>query len=298
MILSRAATALALAVCLAPRPADGWGFDAHRFITERAVERLPAEIRPFFEKHKGFFVEHSIDPDLWRTAGFAEEPPRHYLDLDAYGAHPFDELSREYEAALLKWGREMIEKNGTLPWRTSEVYGDLVRAFAAQKEPSPRWGTDRIVFHAAVLSHYTADAHVPLHAILNYDGQHTGQHGVHARFESDLFTRHRDRLRLERIELAPIADPRDFVFDTLLASFELAAPVLEADRRALGTGVEYDDAYYARFWSGAGDILQGRLARAIGAVAAMIAGAWEQAGRPALPAQARPPVERKRGARP
>jgi len=26
---------------------------------------LPAEIRPYFQKHLGFIVEHAIDPDLW-----------------------------------------------------------------------------------------------------------------------------------------------------------------------------------------------------------------------------------------
>jgi hypothetical protein len=293
----RVVLALATAVCLLPRPAGAWGFEAHRFITERAIERLPAEIRPFFEKHKGFLVEHSIDPDLWRTAGFADEPPRHYVDLDAYGVYPFHDLPREYGAAVQKWGREAIEKNGTLPWRASEIYGDLVRAFAAQMGSGPRWGADRIVFHAAVLSHYTADALVPLHAILNYDGRETGQDGVHARFESDLFTRNRHRLDLQRVELPPIAEPGAFVFDALLSSFQSAASVLEADRRALGTGREYDDAYYERFWAGAGHVLQARLARAIAGVAAMVAGAWEQAGRPALPPDARPRVERKRGTR-
>ena len=40
-----------------------------------------------------------------------------------------------------------------------------------------------------MLGHYVGDAHVPLHAVLNYDGQLTGQTGVHARWESDLVDR-------------------------------------------------------------------------------------------------------------
>ena len=36
---------------------------------------------------------------------------------------------------------------------------------------------------AADLGHYTADSHQPLHCTKNYDGQNTGNDGVHFRFE-------------------------------------------------------------------------------------------------------------------
>jgi hypothetical protein len=53
---------------------------------------LPAEIRPYFQKHRGFIVEHAIDPDLWRTVDWVEEPPQHFLDMDAFGPAQFDTL--------------------------------------------------------------------------------------------------------------------------------------------------------------------------------------------------------------
>ena len=43
-------------------------------------------VRPFFEKYRGAIVEHAIDPDLWRTVGWEDESPRHYVDMDAFGA--------------------------------------------------------------------------------------------------------------------------------------------------------------------------------------------------------------------
>src|SRR3712207_4840809 len=79
------------------RPAAAWGFDVHKFILTGAIPLLPSEIRPFFEKYRDSIAEHSIDPDLWRTAGWIEEPPRHFMDMDAYGAYPFKELPRVYE---------------------------------------------------------------------------------------------------------------------------------------------------------------------------------------------------------
>ena len=45
---------------------------------------------------------------------------------------------------------------------------------------------DSILFYAADISHYIADAHVPLHTTLNYDGQLTNQKGLHNLWESTI----------------------------------------------------------------------------------------------------------------
>ena len=63
-----------------------WGFEAHKFIMERAIDLLPAEIRPFFEQHRSILIERAIDPDTWQVAGFNDqEDPNHFLDLDWEG---------------------------------------------------------------------------------------------------------------------------------------------------------------------------------------------------------------------
>src|SRR5262245_36863925 len=110
-----------LAILSPGRSAEAWGFEAHKYILERAIALLPPEIRPFFEKHRVTIVEHAIDPDLWRTVGWdAEEGPRHYLDMDAYGPYPFKDFPRDRDQAVKKFGLEMINKNGLLPWRAQE----------------------------------------------------------------------------------------------------------------------------------------------------------------------------------
>jgi hypothetical protein len=43
---------------------------------------------------------------------------------------------------------------------------------------------DRILNYSADLGHYIADAHVPLHTTENYNGQLTGQRGIHGFWES------------------------------------------------------------------------------------------------------------------
>jgi hypothetical protein len=283
-----------LALAAAPRHVETWGFDVHRLVTGRALDLLPEPIRPFFNRHRAFVVEHSVDPDLWRSAGFTEEPPRHFMDLDAYDEPPFAALPRDYDAAVEKHGREMVHRNGTLPWRTEEIYRQLVRAFDDQRKGTGGYALENVKFFTAVLSHYAADAHVPLHAVLNYDGQLTNQHGIHSRLETEAVLRYRDRLALSPRTRAPVTTPREFVFDTLVDSFSHVGPVLEADRKALGKGLEYDDAYFDAFFRRVKPILEQQLSTAMSSVAALVAGAWEQGGRPELPVDPPRSVRRKR----
>ena len=278
-----------VAVAVAAERPAAWGFEAHRLIADRAVDLLPTEIRPFFVKHRAFISEHAIDPDLWRTAGWIEEPPQHFLDMDAYGPAPFDAIPHDKDAAIAKFGKDMVQKNGLLPWRVDEMYSKLVRAFADAKADRP-YARDNIKFLSAVLAHYVGDAHVPFHAVLNHDGQLTNQQGLHSRFESQMFDRYRLRLRIRPAPITVTKSPRDFIFDTLAVSASLAEPMLAADRDAIGSGDVYDAAYYDRFFARAQPVLERRLSEAIAATAALITRAWEEGGKPSLadvPAQDR-----------
>lgn len=292
-----AAVLLIAAVLLsAPRSLYAWGFEAHRFIVERAIDLLPPEMRPFYDTYRVFLVEHCIDPDLWRSIGFDEEPPRHFLDLDAYGRYPFDSLPREYGAAIQKFGPETLARNGVLPWRTAEIYGRLVRGLGGLKDKANPFAVNDAKYFPAIVAHYISDAHVPFHAVVNFDGQLTKQHGIHSRFESQLFERYRSTLKVTPGPIVPIKDPRDFTFDALLASFRLAEPVLQADREAIGTRELYDGQYFDAFLAGSREILEGRLAESITAVASVWVSAWESAGRPVLPLE--PPSTIRKTKRP
>ena len=274
-----------------PAPAEAWGFEAHKYILARAIPLLPAEIRPFFEKFQVTIIEHAIDPDLWRTAGWEQEPPRHFLDMDAYGPYPFSGIPRGYDDAVRRYGKDFVDKNGTVPWRVEEIYRKLSEAFT-QAAPYSR---DNIKFFASVLGHYVGDAHVPLHAAINYDGQLTGQWGVHARFETELFLRYRERLKVTPAPPVKIANPRDFIFDALVASYAHVATVLEADKSAVQGRDVYDDQYFERFFAKMQPILERRLADSITGTVSMISAAWNEAGRPVLPvAESRQPRKVRR----
>jgi hypothetical protein len=266
------------AIVTAPRPAAAWGIEVHKFIMARAIALLPAEIRPYFQKYEAGVVEHAGDPDLWRTVGWLEEPPRHFVDMDAYGPYPFKELPHDYDEAVKRYGVDFVLKNGTLPWRCEEIYKKLAEAFT-QKAPYSR---DNIRLFSSVLAHYIADANQPFHAALNYDGQLTGQWGIHSRFETELFERYESKLHLTP-EVASMGNPREFAFSALTASFALVQPILDADKAAVATRDFYDDEYFDRFFAGVKPILERRLSDSIGAVSAVIASAWVEAGRPAVP---------------
>ena len=296
----RAPRALASAAALllvlgAARPASAWGFTAHRMVTAKAIALLPPALRPLFEANAAYVVEHSIDPDLWRGAGKAGEGPNHFLDMDAFGAFPFSDIPRKEAEHLARHGADAVEK-GRLPWRIGEAYGDLVAAFRAG-DPA------RVLAAAAVVSHYAGDAHVPLHAVVNYDGQLTGQTGFHNRWEGEMVERYVRQLEAD-VRPAPVhrvADPVAFTFDVLLDSFSGAESAFAADRESAGTqdladtpfDDRYDDLYYSKLYARQGRRLRARLAASATDIGSLWLSAWDEAGRPALDASFRIPYVRR-----
>jgi hypothetical protein len=275
---------LAALLAVMPSPAFAWGTEAHYFIMDRAIALLPPEIRPLFERHRAEVIQRMVDPDTWRVAGFAQEDPNHFLDIDVpeYGKYPFAELPREYDEAVKKFGLEKVRTNGLVPWRTAEMWGNLRRAFEGYAARGAG-GRNDILFFSAWMSHYVSDAHQPFHGVANYNGQLSGQAGVHARFESILFDRYRSRLRIDPKPIPPVANPRDFIFEAVLVDTQLSPIILEGDRKAIGDRDVYDDAYFEQFFGATRDVMERRLNDSIAAVAATIAGAWEAAGKPAVP---------------
>ncbi len=73
------------------------------------------------------------------------------------------------------------------------------------------------------------------------------------------------------------------MFDTIIEGTQLVPPILKTDLEAIGNRDVYDDAYFKAFFAANRPVLERRLNEAIAGVAAMIAGAWEAAGKPPVP---------------
>ena len=282
-----------LVATLVPTPAFAWGAVAHRYIMRRAIELLPAEIKPFFEHNRDELVLRANDPDLWRVVGFEDEPPNHQLDfgVDDYGPYPFVALPRDYDAAVEKFGVAIVRRHGLLPWRTMEEFGNLRRMFQGFVRNQLYVGGNTVLF-ASTLSHYIQDAHQPLHVHNNYDGQLSGQTGLHSRFESELFERFESRLSINPAPVRLVTNTRDFIFDIALASHQLVPKILDADRDAIGLRDTYDDAYFETFLANIKPVLEQQLAGAITGTASAIVSAWTQAGKPELRTSVPRPVQK------
>jgi alkylated DNA nucleotide flippase Atl1 len=279
---------VALVLLVTPVSLHAWGMDVHRFLTKRAVEGLPDELKPFFTTKKDFMSEHAADPDLWRVLGLksdrGEEDPNHFLDIDGLDEpRPFRGVPREWDAVVARYGVERANRMGRLPWRADDLYRLLVKTFQDVAKGTPSYAADNAAYVAAVLSHYIEDAHQPFHGTVNYDGQSTNQRGIHSRFESELVLRHLKVLDLKPIAIRPIANMRDFIFDRLVEDEAMLTTVLDADRAATKGREFYDDAYYAAFFRDTHAILERRLSEASSAVASAIVSAWIEAGKPAMP---------------
>ena len=271
-----------VAASLVAAPASAWGFAGHRLIIARAIELLPPELKPLFERYREEVLVRVTDPDVWRNAGW-EDDPNHFLDfgLKELGEYPFRELPREYGAALEKFGASLLNRVGRLPWREAEEFGNLRRRFEGFRRDGQYAPGDVILF-SAVAAHYIQDAHQPFHASNNYDGALTGNNGIHSRFERDLIERFESRLTLKPAAPKPMTNPRDTAFDVLLESYLLVDPILKADTEAVAGKDTYDDDYYEKFFIRVKPVLERRLSEAITATAGVIIGAWAEAGRPVV----------------
>lgn len=273
--------------------------DVHRMITRRAIEGLPAELKPFYAAKADFISEHAADPDLWiqvdLSGKLGNEAPNHFLDFDGFkDPFPFKDVPREWDAVVQKYGAAVANQNGRVPWRADEIFNKLVEQFANLSRPNSYAG-DNIRYLSSVLSHYVEDSHQPFHAVESYDGQATNQRGIHARFETELVMRNKERFNRAPVVITAIPDFRAFIFDALIDDQQYVPKILDADRKATVGREFYDDAYFADFAkNGALEIAEKRYADSVNAVASVWVAAWVKAGKPKLEDPARTPSRIRR----
>ena len=281
------------AVLLGPAApaARAWGFLGHRVITQVAVYQLPASMQAFYFRHLAELVRLSTAPDERRSQD-PDEGPRHFIDMDHYGEdNPFAKVPRQYEEAAAKFSADTLKKYGTVPWAVLDTKQKLVEAFQQRD-------TTAIIKYSAELSHYTADAFVPLHTTVNYDGQLTGQTGLHALWESQLPERFLKDYKLNGEEGRVLKDPLASIWTVvqnsygfLAATFDLEAKTAKEFTPATKytfahrfgkTQRRYSDAFADAYEKEVGGMVAFRLKGASPMVASLWLTAWQEAGRPDL----------------
>ncbi len=204
---------------------SGWGFLIHRTIHQLAVYQLPKSIQPFFYSNMDYLVKHSVRPDLRRNKDKTEDT-KHFIDFEAYGDSAAWKMPLKWDLAVIKYSKDTLLKYGYVPYHVIAMKKKLTNAFKAKNK-------DSILFYAADIGHYIADANVPLHTTLNYDGQLTNQKGLHSLWESmipeielsqyDLSTKHKARY---------LSKPDEAIWNAVRQSHLLLKNVLQMETQA------------------------------------------------------------------
>jgi hypothetical protein len=137
--------------------------------------------------------------------------------------------------------------------------------------------------NAVFAAHYAADLTQPLHTVMNYDGQFTGQKGVHARFETELVNALADGWRLRPRPAIFEPDLRARIFREMTESFSYRNVVFASDHIAVSGRNYLDPQYSATFYKLAGPLAEKRLEAGASFVSSLWYTAWVRAGKPVLP---------------
>jgi hypothetical protein len=245
----------------------------------------------FYKPHIDFISAHATDPDK-RRYSIAAEGARHYIDIDHYGKYPFAALPHKWKDAVQKFGEDSLQAHGIVPWHIQVMLGRLTKAFREKNFSS-------ILKNSAEIGHYIADAHVPLHTSGNYDGQLTGQKGIHAFWES----RVPELLADKKFDFfigkaAYIKDPSAFIWKRVLESAKATDSVLRFEKelslkfpsdkkyafekRNNVLIRQYSSAYTIAYDKMLNGMVERRMRQSIFAVASFWFTAWVNAGQPDL----------------
>lgn len=268
-----------------------WGFFGHRIINRLAVFTLPEQLLVFYKPHLEYLTDHSVDPDKRRYSD-SLEAPRHYVDLDHYEyAVPIDTVPKAWKEAVAKYSEDTLKAYGIVPWHIYVMKQRLTQAF---KEKDP----DKILHYSAEIGHYIADAHVPLHATENYNGQLTGQHGIHGFWESrlpELFSSEYDFFVGRALY---VDDVLEYAWQASEGSFAAKDSVLDFERKLNATFPSdlkftfeakgekqvktYSRAYAKSYHQLLGNQVERRMQAAMLAVGSIWYTSWVDAGQPEL----------------
>lgn len=230
-----------LLLTLFPKSNKAWGFYAHQQINRLAVFCLPQEMFGFYKSHIDFISEHAVDPDKRRYL-VEGEGVKHFIDIDYYEkALPFDTIPRLYHEAVIKFSKDTLHTYGIVPWNIQWMLKSLTQAFLEKNKAN-------ILKYSAEIGHYIGDAHVPLHATSNYNGQQTNQHGIHGFFESRLPELFSNQYDFFLGQATYIAKPNDAAWEAVEGSFSCLDSVFWFERYLHENYL--DQAKYVMEWKG------------------------------------------------
>ncbi len=253
----------------------GWAWNGrtHQKISARACHNVPEEMKAW-RMYAMPMIRLSIYPDIWK-GGDPDEGPRHYIYLDAIRGNVTNAGPVALPPAMpADWAAE----NGSIPWITMAVFDRLVVAMRSND-----WVEATRL--AGTLGHYVGDLNMPLHVVLNFNGQLTGQYGLHIRWEDGMVDQHDDLVHAAVVPATLVDDPWQRLLGSLNRANLLGERILAADIEARAA-VNYDyenDRYNEILWTRTGAMLLEQVTHSADDLASLWYTAWVRAGRPAIP---------------
>jgi len=217
-----------------------------------------------------FFESHAMDAD-GRKGSDTSEAPKHFIDIDWYPN--FQNLTHNLDSLLLQYGWQVVVRdNGINPWATVWTLDSLTKQLQ-------RGDWNKAYQTASDLGHYVGDGHQPLHNTKNYNGQYTGNNGIHSRYESTMLNNFQNELFVLPDSVFYIEQPLEFIFTYIYHSNALVDSVLHADDSAKAiSGGAYNDTYYLQLWNRTKLLTFDQMQSATEILASLFYTAWMNAG--------------------
>ena len=264
-----------------------WGYDGHRRINYIASKQLKGPFGQFLKNNSDPLKWYAVAPDYNKDID-SEEFHRHFIDADYYDEYPFTKIPKKYEELISLYGEDKIRKYGIAPWAINETCERIIDLLKKNQ-------LEEAIYNMGVVGHYIADLHMPLHTVINYNGQFSGNDGIHKRWEHRLVDEYVKKIKpVGKIET--VEDPWSFSMKIVKESFKLHHLILEADTKArkLLTKeqadrlnsydvLSFEKPYLDSLYDDTGNLLNERMGRAVMRLASLWNYCWEQAGRPKLP---------------
>jgi hypothetical protein len=249
---------------------DRWGSTGHQHMTAGAITHLPQPLKGFFEANSATVA----------SAAGVEPPGTHYIDIDYYPEFFAGTFPHNQATLVAMYGQSTVNSNGTAPWTVGTYTTNLSNAMAAAHTEAAWTG---LLQTAGALAHYVEDLHNPLHLTTNYNGQETGNDGVHSRYESNMISRHLPGdLPIVPAPSQCVYYPSivDAVFDSIDVNYWYVDDIIAADDAAYALDSRYRTTYYNKLWADTGAFTQVLFQDASEMVASAWYTAWVNAGSP------------------
>jgi hypothetical protein len=251
----------------------GWGGQAHFLINQKSVYGFNSEAQYLFTWQQ-VLADHASDADS-RKSQDPNEAPKHYIDIDNYSQFvSLGYIPQNLDSLINIYGFNYVYDQGILPWA-------IIASFDSLKANLQRLNFEKAMLIAADLGHYIGDAGMPLHITVNYNGQLTGQTGIHSRYESKMISTYLNEINFVTNQAYYISDISDFVFNFIYQNYPYVDSLLAADLTAKTTsGGSYNSTYYAKLWTLTKSFTIKLLQKSSTALSSLIYTAWVNAGKP------------------